>query len=87
LQGRENDIIILNMVRDFRAQGFSCQRERLCVAFSRARENFICILNKDLMKNHPIFKDMAHRLLPSSAVLDGDAANPFALTKAQFNKL
>ncbi|XP_069477992.1 NFX1-type zinc finger-containing protein 1-like isoform X2 [Ambystoma mexicanum] len=62
-QGEENDIILLSLVRSNKEGniGFMRDKNRLCVAFSRARMGFFCIGNlvglSEGSKNH-LWKDI-----------------------------
>ena len=52
-QGEQNDIILLSLVRSnlVNSIGFLSTENRVCVAFSRARNGFFCIGNFNLLKD------------------------------------
>ena len=52
-QGEENDIILLSLVRSNLVEsiGFLSTENRVCVAFSRARDGFFCIGNFNLLNS------------------------------------
>ncbi|XP_066564198.1 NFX1-type zinc finger-containing protein 1 isoform X2 [Amia ocellicauda] len=54
-QGEENDIILLSLVRGNKegSVGFLKEKNRICVAFSRAKRGFYCLANFDTLAGHP----------------------------------
>ncbi|KAM7176045.1 NFX1-type zinc finger-containing protein 1-like isoform 2-T2 [Macrochelys suwanniensis] len=66
-QGEENDIVLLSLVRSNREGrvGFLQDKNRLCVALSRARKGFYCIGNLAGIaagSNSKLWKDILHLL-------------------------
>nr|XP_020660108.1 NFX1-type zinc finger-containing protein 1-like [Pogona vitticeps] len=61
-QGEENDIVLLSLVRSNRQGriGFLKDKNRLCVALSRAKKGFYCIGNLEVLSAcSPLWKEMA----------------------------
>ncbi|XP_062987456.1 NFX1-type zinc finger-containing protein 1-like [Elgaria multicarinata webbii] len=60
-QGEENDIVLLSLVRSNRERriGFLKDKNRLCVALSRAKKGFYCIGNLEhLSASHSLWKEI-----------------------------
>ena len=71
LQGEENDIILLSLVRSNKDEkvGFIKIVNRACVALSRARKGFYCIGNFGLLSKHSdIWKKIVTDLKASSSI-------------------
>ncbi|XP_030046073.1 NFX1-type zinc finger-containing protein 1-like [Microcaecilia unicolor] len=75
-QGEENDIILLSLVRSNQQGriGFLKDKNRLCVAFSRARKGFFCIGNLKMLSetsNNRLWKDIIQMLQEKKLIGEG----------------